>query len=41
MQRIELDMNRFAYFEALNCIKIYYKVDLPFLFCPYFRYLPC
>ena len=39
MQRTESDMNRFACSEALDCMKVYYKVDLSFLFYLYFRYL--
>ena len=41
VQRTEPDMNRFACSEALNCMEAYYKVGLPFLFYPYFRYLLC
>jgi len=36
VQRTEPDMNRFACSEALDCMEAYYKVDLPFLSCPYF-----
>jgi len=36
VQRTEPDMSRFACSEALDCMEAYYKVDLPFLSCPYF-----
>ena len=40
VQCTEPDMNRFACSEALDCMEAYYKVGDPFLFCPYFHYLP-